>query len=156
MDNSYSTIPGHFANNQKEAEKKLSEISNIALKCSNNDTAVSFFCKAGYLPCSNNSDLFPTYHECMQLQNDTCKEQWRDLQSVSTTVTCCNGYNPESPCPDQFARFCGVCTPVCHEFSQNGKATTVAIDVIGAISMIVTILFGLLVFVAAFFKRKTM
>ena len=156
MDNPYSTIPGYFAGNQEEAEKKLLEISNITSQCSNRSAALSFFCKAGYFTCSNNSDLFPTYHECMQLQNDTCREQWRDLQSVSPTVTCCNAYNPESPCPDQFARFCGICTPVCHEFSQYGKATTVALDVIGVISMIMNFLFGLLVFVAAFFKRKTM
>ena len=156
MDNPYSIIPSHFANNQEEAEKKLLEISNITSQCSNKNAALSFFCKAGYFPCTNNTALFPTYVECMQLQNDTCREQWRDLQSVSPTVTCCNGHNPESPCPDQFARFCGVCTPVCHEFSQYGKATTVALDVIGAISMIMNFLFGLLVFVAAFFKRKTM
>lgn len=157
MDNPYSTIPGYFADNQEEAEKKLLEIENITSQCSNSTAARSFFCKAGYFPCSNNSDLFPTFTECVQLQNDICRDQWRDLQSVSSTVTCCNAYNPNSTCPEQFARFCGVCTPVCHEFSQNGKATTIAIDVIGAISTIFGhFLFGVLVFVAAFFKRKTM
>ena len=148
-----SIIPGYFAANQNEAEEKLSKISNIALQCNNSDAALSFFCKAGYFTCSNNTALFPTYTECMQLQNDTC---WKDLQSVSLTVTCCNGYNPESPCPDQFARFCNVCTPVCHEFSQYGKAATVALDVISAISYITNLLLGLLVFVAAYLKRKTM
>ena len=157
MDNPYSVIPDYFADNQEEAEKKLLEISNITLQCSNSDAALSFFCKAGYRSCSNNFALFPTFTECVQLQNDTCREQWRDLQSVSPTVTCCNGYNPDSACPDQFARFCGVCTPVCHEFSQYGKATIVALDVFAAISMVFgNILFGVLVFVAAFFKRKTM
>ena len=151
-----SFIPGYFAANQEEAEKKLLEISNITSQCSNSIAALSFFCKAGYYSCSNNTALFPSYHECMQLQNDTCREQWRDLQSVSPTVTCCNRYDPRSPCPDQFAKFCGICTPVCHGFSQYGKATTVALDVISAISMIMTFLFGLLVFVAAFLKRTTM
>ena len=100
MENPYSTIPNYFANNQEEAEKKLSKISDITSQCNNNITAMNFFCKAGYYTCGNNSALFPTMNECVQLQNDTCWEQWRDLQSVSPTMTCCNGYNPDSTCPD--------------------------------------------------------
>ena len=160
MEDSYSTIPSYFADNQEEAEKKLLEISNITSKC-NDSSARSFFCKAGYRTCSafngNNFALFPTKNECLVLQNDRCSEQWRDLQSVSSTVTCCNAYDPDSVCPDQFAKFCNICAPVCHEFSQHSKATTVAIDVIIAIAMIFgPFLFGILVFVAAFLKRKTM
>ena len=161
MENPYSTIPSYFANNQEEAEKKLSEISDITSQCNNNNAVLNFFCRAGYYTCStfngNNSALFPTMNECVQLQNDTCREQWRDLQSVSPTLTCCNGYNPNYTCPDQFAKFCDICAPVCHKFSQHGETTTVAIDVIIAIAMIFgPFLFGVLVFVAAFFKRETM
>ena len=157
--NPYSTIPGYFADDLNEAEKKLSEIRDIVSQCSDNNTtksAMSFFCKAGYRTCSQgtNLNLFPT---CELLRHGTCSEQWTELQTVSSTVTCCNGYNPSFTCPDQFDKFCNTCAPVCHEFSQHGEATTIGIDVINAIAMIGgNFIVGIIAFVSAFLKRKTM
>ena len=157
-DNPYSTIPGYFADNQEEAENKLSDISNIVSQCDDeNNTVMDFFCRAAYRTCSNNDTLFPRHDKCVQIQNETCREQWRELESVSSTLTCCNAYNPYSTCPDQFARFCGICAPVCHQFSQHPDATRIGIDAIIAIAMIIgNFVFGVIVFIAAFIKRKTM
>jgi len=156
--NPYSFISDNFADNQIEAEKNLLEIQRIVSGCSDNNTAMSFFCKAGYRTCSPfDGTNLPTFNECETLRDDTCREQWTDLQRNYSTVTCCNGYDLNFTCPDQFDRFCGICAPVCHEFSQHSEATTIGIDVIIAIAMIGgNFIFGIIVFVSAFFKRKTM
>lgn len=66
-------------------------------------------------------------------------------------------YDPDFTCPDQFDKFCGLYAPVCSEFSQNGKATTTTVDVTQWTTFIFgNILFGIIVFVASFFKPKKM
>ena len=152
-------INTELAPNQISAEKILSNMFDITEKnpdCHRN--ATDFFCKATYHTCHYSEiDLIPMAHECAYLQKDVCKDEWTQLESVSPTMTCCNFYDPNFACPDQFARFCGVCAPLCSEFSQNGEATTLAIDVIIGISMILgNFIFGIIVFIAAFIKRKTM
>ena len=146
--------------NQMAAETLLSEIFNITLSISSqcNDDATAFFCKATYQTCDRNrTDLFPTPNECVQLRDNTCRDKWERIQNIAPTLACCNLYNPNSTCPDQFGKFCGICAPLCSEFSQYGEATTVAIDVIFGISTILgNLTFGVIVFVTAFLKRRTM
>jgi len=150
-----NSIFSGFAENQETAEEKLSNIFNITssnAQC--NVSATNFFCKAAYRSCD--SELIPETNECIQLQ-ESCKDQWSQIQHVSPTLTCCNLYQPNFTCPDQFDKFCGICSPLCSEFSQYSKGITVAIDVIIGMATIVGILiFGGIVFVLAFFKRKTM
>ena len=152
-------IPLYFPHDRKEAEVLLSKLSNITSSSPQcDDSAMTFFCKAAYQTCDyNRTDLFPTSNDCVQLRDNTCKDEWKKILSVAPTLACCDLYNPNSTCPDQFGKFCGICAPLCSEFSQYGEATTVAIDVMFAISMILgNIITGAIVFVTAFFKRKTM
>ena len=152
----------HQLNNfadQETTDNILSKIFNItssSQQCSNSNVT-TFFCKAAYRSCSNETDFIPMAEECIDLQEGACKDEWTQLEGVSPTLTCCNSYDPNFACPDQFARFCGMCAPVCGEFSQNGEAATIAIDVVTGISTILgNFIFGIIVFVAAFIKRKTM
>ena len=159
MENDPHFIPFNVAPDQQIAEFILSNLFNItssSQQCS--DTAIPFFCKAAYRTCNfSRFDLFPTVTECLQLQNNTCKNQWKVIETIAPNLACCNIYDPNSTCPDQFDKFCGICAPVCSEFSLYGKSTTVAIDVIyWAPGIFGNILFGIIVFVASFFKRKKM
>ena len=117
---------------------------------------MSFFCKAAYRSCIRNISFLPMPSQCIQLQSNSCKTEWKEIQSVAPALACCNSYNPNSVCPDQFDKFCGVCAPVCHDFSQFGEATTVAIQAMnGLASIFGCIVCGIFVFIAAFIKRKT-
>lgn len=154
-----SFIPSSFAPNQDAAEERLSEILNVTsgLQSSCSDSnAVSFFCKAAYRTCIPNPIYVPFPSVCEELQNNNCSDEWTEIQSIAPTLSCCNSYNPNSVCPDQFDKFCRVCAPQCHKFSQFDETTTVAIHVIKGIATIFgDIVFGIIVFVAAFVKRRT-
>lgn len=153
-------IFGSFAPDEKTAEQKLSKIFDIANTSSNpqcNNSATEFFCKAAYRTCNyTDTNLTNLTFDCVSLQEDVCSDRWRELESISPTLTCCNSYSFDPVCPDQFANFCGVCSPLCHKFSQFGEKTTVAIDVLIGITTVISLIFGIIVFVCAYFKRKTM
>ena len=159
MENDPRFVPFNVAPNQQITEIILSNLFNItssSQQCS--DTAMPFFCKAAYRTCNfSRFDLFPTTNECVQLQNNTCKNQWKAIETFAPNLACCNIYDLNSTCPDQFDKFCGICAPLCNEFSQYGKATTKAITVAYWITALFgNLFFGIIVFVASFLKRKKM
>ena len=123
-----------------------------------NILAPAFFCNATYRSCDDTT-LIPTTEECEMLRNDSCSNQWAQLQNISSSLTDCDTYPPASrTCPKQFRLSSdGICIPLCSEFSQNNEAITILISVVvGAISNCGNLIGGIVVFVLAFFRRKVM
>jgi len=148
----------HF-DNQVSAESDLSAIFNITSSsqdCANK--AMTFFCNATYRLCTDATST-PSTEECEMLANNSCISQWSRLQNISILAKC-SIYNPPPirTCPDQLQPSCdGACVPICSEFSQNSEGATILVTVItGVISNCGNVVGGILVFVIAFFKRKTM
>lgn len=152
-----SFIPPFVAPSQDAAEEILAKTFNVtSTNAQCNSDVISFFCKAVYRSRPSNISRFPTPRECEMLKSHTCNTEWSDIQTVAPTLTCCNSYNLDPVCPNHFDQFCRICAPLCHEFSQFEDATTIALHVVTGIAMIVgDLAVGIIVFVTAILKRKT-
>jgi len=87
-----------------------------------------FFCEAVNFLCdgSINSSI-PLNEECGRVRDDYCVVEWRIIESLlNLSLPNCSifnedtnqtvSYSPQSPCPDNFRRFCGsLCFPLCGE-----------------------------------------
>ena len=104
--------------------------------------------------------LTPSTEECEMLRNDSCSNQWPQLQNISSVLTDCSTYDPPASrtCPKQFRpSYGGACIPLCSEFSQNNEAITILVSVvIGVISNCGNLIGGIVVFILALFRRKAM
>ena len=98
----------------------------------------------------------PTTRECEMLRDNSCSSQWAQLENISSVLTDCNTY--ARTCPEQFRPACdGTCIPLCNEFSQNNAGITILVSVVtGVISNLTNLIGGIIIFIFAFFRRKTM
>ena len=147
-----------YYEDQDSAESDLSAIINVTSSdqdCSN--LALAFFCNATYRSCANTMLIPPSTKECEMLRNDSCSNQWAQLQNISSVLTDCNTYASRT-CPEQFRPACGgACIPLCNEFSQNSEGVTILVSVVtGVVSNFTNLIGGIIIFIIAFFRRKTM
>ena len=136
----------------------MSAIINVTSSdqdCTN--LAPAFFCNATYRSCANAMLVPPTTRECEMLRDNSCSSQWAQLENISLVLTDCNTYASRT-CPEQFRLACdGTCIPLCSEFSQNNAGITILVSVVtGVISNLTNFIGGIIIFILAFFRRKTM
>jgi len=129
-----------------------------------------FLCQHTFPPCDSegNANLL-SQAECRNIQDFTCATEWRMIMttSFSTLLPVCEDlsdadfgyYNSQMAmkplqCPKQFKDFCGMCLPLCGEFSRYDDETKIQQK-----SMIITTaamndIGGILVFILAVLRRK--
>ncbi|XP_065891161.1 uncharacterized protein [Dysidea avara] len=156
IDMRFSQLSPLMMNDSNATESNLSSIFSIA---SGNqvclDSVADFFCNASYRPCDMESVFVPSEEECVELEN-VCTDEWDEIQRMSPVLANCTLYRSLT-CPDQFGIFCGdVCLPLCSEFSQNTATLTTLVIASFGITSFFLIISGIIVFVVAALKRKSM
>ncbi|XP_065891156.1 uncharacterized protein [Dysidea avara] len=158
IDVRFSQLSPLMMNDSNATESNLTSIFSIA---SGNqaclDSINDFFCNASYRPCDIKSVFVPSVEECKGLEN-VCTDEWDQIQRVSPVLVNCTLYAPRNlTCPDQFGIFCGgVCLPLCSKFSQNTTAMTALVIASFGITSFFLIISGIVVFVVAALKHKSM
>ena len=141
------------------------------------DVVLPFICQYIFPPCEVNSGnvSFISRTQCTNIRDAVCSSEWnlviRTSSSAASLLPNCENFNddndndilPIAPigpqslqCHYQFKEFCGLCLPLCGEFSQYRVKTKFQERSILIFTGIAAFIGGILVFVASVYRRKAM
>ena len=143
----------------------------VSVECS--DAVVPFVCQYVYPPYDGNgSELLITEDQCAHVRDEVCIPEWRYVMTTEfgTLLPDCeeldeNGYsglnetrNRSEPlrCHKHFKEYCGVCLPLCGEYSPASEEVNYVDGVVLITSAILGLVGGVTVSIFSIIKRKTM
>ena len=125
-------------------------------------------CNYGYLVCdsSGNSSvvLSDLEEECIEVSQGSCRSIWQTAVNLNI-VPNCNNLDANVPltlpssnitCHPQFKEQCGLCVPLCEEFSETPESIQETIDVFFIIAACLMIIGSILVLIVSVIRRKVM
>ena len=119
-------------------------------------------CNYFYLVCNSSGDspvvLSNLEEGCVNVSQGTCQSVW-ELPIASTIVPNCNELDanvPPNTCHPQFDIRCGVCIPICEDFSETPEDTQNTIDVFFIIAACLMIVGSILVLIVSVIRRDVM
>ena len=130
-----------------------------------------FLCQYVYPPCDGNgSAQFITQEQCVSIRDGVCKSEWSFAKAtiygylLPTCEVFDTNRNFESVsnmsgalrCHYQFKEYCGVCLPLCSEFSQYSAQIKLIERILIIIAAVIAIIGGIIVFIAAAVRRQEM
>ena len=137
----------------------------ISEECSN--VVHPFVCQYAYPPCDGNgSALLITKEQCVNVQNEVCDQEWRyvmnteygsmlpDCEEIGDDSGLSNQTEPLK-CHHHFKERCGLCLPVCGEYSPASDETNHAENIALLICGILGLFGGVIMFSFAIKRRKT-
>ena len=138
------------------------------------DTVLPFFCQYIFPPCdvsSGNVD-FVSRTQCINIRDAVCSFEWNVVINTPSAALLpnCENFDDDDDddnktlpivaqplqCQYQFKEFCGLCLPLCGEFSQYRVQDKFQEKSVLIVSSIAAIIGGILVFVASIWRRKAM
>jgi len=151
---------------------QFSGTSIISEQCSK--MVLPFLCQYIHPPCDGNGSVkLISQEQCSNIRDVVCADEWRLVMATSSSsllpvcehfsnvdnITDDNTTQVKSQplqCHYQFKEYCGMCRPLCGEFSQFSTHQKFVERVAIISGAVVALIGGLLVFVTAIIKRKTM
>ena len=130
-----------------------------------------FLCHHVYPPCDGNSTQFLPQEQCIHIRDKVCVSEWRFVMATEfgSLLPVCKAFHSNDSslskkdsrlvaprCHDQFKEFCGVCLPLCGKFSQYRGQIKLIETLVFIIIAIITLIGGIMVFIAATIRRKEM
>ena len=136
-------------------------------ECTN--ATVSFFCKAVFSLCSDESIIAEDLEEeCVDVRDNNCTIEWRVVENIfNVSLPSCESLAanrtvvwskaPPLTCPEQFNVFCNsFCLPTCPDFFQFSQVATVANYVLLIVFELLGIISGVITLIACLFNREKM
>jgi len=129
------------------------------------EAILQFFCNAINIVDNDNYTLIK---ECLRVRDNECATEWRIAEVFfNVSLPDCNSFDrdanfittraPTLSCPDDFGVFCGsLCQPLCAEFSLFNDAATVAYEVLNIILHTLSLIGGVVTFLACCLRKRKM
>ncbi|XP_065915301.1 uncharacterized protein [Dysidea avara] len=136
--------------------------------------AMPFMCQYVYPPCDDDGNpLLVTQEQCANIRDDVCTNEWilimnTELRSLlpvceefredntSSSIETMRNVSEPLNCHYQFDEYCGVCLPLCGEFSQYRVQTKLATRSLIIFSAIIELIGGSIFLIASILRRKEM
>ena len=130
-----------------------------------------FLCQYVYPPCDGNgSTQFITKEQCVSIRDGVCKLEWNFAKATKygSLLPTCEAFDTNQnfksvsnisealKCHYQFKEFCGVCLPLCGEFSQYSTQVKLSERILIIIAAVLAVIGGIIVFIAAAVRRQEM
>ena len=126
-------------------------------------------CNYFYLVCNSSGDspvvLSDLEEKCIEVSQGTCRTIW-ELGRDGNIVPDCNDLDSGGPvltvptsnitCHPQFGLRCGLCVPLCKEFSETPEDIQKSIDLLFVIAGSVIVLGGVFVILVSIIRRNVM
>lgn len=150
-------------------ETNVQLISNQCAK-----VLIPFMCQYAFPLCDTEGNTkAPTQTECKSIQDDMCAAEWKMIMttSFSTLLPVCENLelydyildfsnnssevtmNPLQ-CHHQFKEFCGICLPLCGEFSRYDDDSETELQQIIIVTAAMNCMGAILVTIIAILRRK--
>ena len=144
----------------------------VSAQCA--EVVLPFLCQYLHPPCDGNGSVnLISREQCSEIRDVVCADEWRLVMATSSSslLPVCEHFSdvdnitddnttqitPQPlQCHYQFKEYCGLCLPLCGKFSQyrvKTKFQEKAIFIFGGVSAIIG---GLLVFIAAIIRWKSL
>lgn len=162
----------NFMNMLKKTDNLFSK------KCAVTEVVLPFLCQYTYPPCIGNeisAAQIISRKQCENIRDMACSTEWRIVTAISPSLSSllpvCENFDEDDDfdytnnsqdtlqplqCHYQFKEFCGLCLPLCGKFSQYKAKTKLQERSVLILSGITAFIGGILVFIAAFIRRKQM
>ena len=130
-----------------------------------NDAVLYFYCNAINVIYN---DKYTLINECFKVRDEKCAAEWRiaenflnfslpDCSSFDTDGNFVTARAPVLECPDDFGMFCGsICQPLCAELSLFNDAATIAYEVLNIILHTLSLIGGVITFLACCLRKRKM
>jgi len=143
--------------------------------CATTEIVLPFLCKYVYPPCYGNNIStvqLISHVQCKDIRDKVCADEWEQVRKISPSLLpVCENFKEGNDlgldhgnvsratikplkCHYQFKEFCGLCLPLCGKFSQYKVKTKFQERSILIFSGSSAFIGGILVFIAAFIRRK--
>ena len=174
--NSTLTSMAHIDITEQQLSSFLDNLKNfpnfVSEECS--AAVMPFLCQYVYPPCDDNgSALFITQEQCVSIRDGVCNSEWNFAMATTygsllptcevfeannnfSSVAVGANISDTSSCHYQFKRFCGVCLPLCGEFSQYSVQVKLIERIVLIIAAVLALTGGTVVLIAAIARRKEM
>ena len=144
----------------------------ISKQCA--EVVFSFLCQYIHPPCDGNGSVnLISQEQCRNIRDVVCDNEWRLVMATSSSSllpVCEHFSNVDNitddnttliisqplQCHYQFKEYCGLCLPLCGEFSQYRANTELGERSVIVFSSIVAFIGGVLVFIAAIWRQKAL
>ena len=146
-------------------------------KCDITEDILPFLCQYVYPPCNGgnaSAAQLITRGKCENIRDVVCSSEWKLVQllptSLSTVLPVCKKFEENDSdveysnssqdvtqplqCHHQFKEFCGLCLPLCGEFSQYKAEAELEERYVLIFSGLSGFIGGILVFIAAITRRN--
>lgn len=146
-------------------------------RCDITEDILPFLCQYVYPPCTGgnaSTAQLITRGKCENMRDVVCSTEWKLVTSLTTSplnvLPVCENFEESDldieysdslqdaleplQCHHQFKEFCGLCLPLCGEFSQYNAETTLQEKYILIFSGASAFVGGILVFIAAITRRN--
>ena len=138
------------------------------------EVVLPFLCQYVHPPCDGNGSVnLISQEQCSNIRDVVCADEWRLVMATSSSslLPACEHFSdvdnitddnttqiiPQSlQCHYQFKEYCGLCLPLCGEFSQHRVKTKFQERAIFIFAGISAFIGGILVFVAAIIRWKAL
>ena len=140
------------------------------------DAIVPFLCQYAFPPCDvGGGDVqIISKTQCANIRDALCSVEWNLAMRTSAGAALlprCESFidddnhsalpiAPSEPqslqCHDQFKEYCGLCLPLCGEFTQNNDETELRTKLVFISASIMGFIGGILVFLSSAYRRKAM
>ena len=158
---------------EQQLSSFLTTLENFPDLVSNECSAavMPFLCQYIYPPCDDNgSAQFITQEQCVSIRDGVCKSEWSFAKATKygSLLPICEAFDTNHnyksvenisetlQCHYQFKEFCGVCLPLCSEFSQYSAQVELTERIVIIIAAVLAIVGGIIVFIAAIIRRQEM
>jgi len=136
------------------------------------EVVLPFLCQYIHPPCDGNGSVnLISQEQCSNIRDVVCAAEWRLVMATSSSslLPVCEHFSnvdntdnttqitPQPlQCHYQFKEYCSLCLPLCGEFSQYKASTKLAERSVLIFAGASAFVGGILVFIAAIFRRKSL
>jgi len=143
--------------------------SFISEQCS--EAVLPFLCQYLHPPCDSNGSVnLISREQCSNIRDVVCADEWRLVMAASSSLLpVCEHFSDVDnitddnttqiisrplQCHYQYKEYCGLCLPLCGEFSQYKASTKLKERAVLIFAGASTFIGGILMFIAAIVRRK--
>jgi len=138
------------------------------------EVVLPFLCQYIHPPCDGNGSVnLIRQEQCNNIRDVVCADEWRLVMATSSSsllpicehfsnVDNITGDNTTQTTPQplqcqyQFKEYCGLCLPLCGEFSQYKASTKLGERSVLIFAGVSAFIGGILVFITAIFRRESL
>ena len=138
------------------------------------EVVLPFLCQYIHPPCDGNGSVnLISQEQCSNIRDVVCADEWRLAMATSSSsllpvcehfsgVDSITGDNTTQTIPQpiqcnyQFKEYCGLCRPLCGEFSLHSVQSKFGERIALITAAVLAFIGGILVFIAAIIRRKVM